>query len=119
MDVREEKQSRKEKQKMTSARHVIRLVIEDIDTEIRMVESSLRYAEAKKSINSDSKKMAMAAGDDYLIASARYDTSIGYHAGLADECEDRISVLKRKREYYESLDKLYAEEEKEEAEVNE
>lgn len=96
---------------MTTARDVIRLVIEDIDSEIRMLESSLRYAEAKKSINNDSKKMAMAAGDDYLIASARYDTSIGYHTGLAVECEDRINILKRKHEYYASLDKLYAEEE--------
>ena len=119
MNVREENQSRKEKQKMTSARHVISLVIEDIDSEINMVRSTLRYAEAKKGINADSKKMAMAAGDDYLIASARYDTSIGYHSGLVDECEDRINILKRKREYYLSLDKLYAEEEKEEAEGNE
>lgn len=118
MNVREENQSRKEKQKMTSARHVIRLVIEDIDSEIRMVESSLRFAEAKKGINNDSKKMAMAAGDDYLTASATYDFSIGYHTSLADECKDRISVLKRKRDYYLSLDKLYAEE-KEEAEGNE
>lgn len=104
---------------MTTARDVIRLVIADIDTEIKMLESSLRYAEAKKSINNDSKKMAMAAGDDYLVASATYDVSIGYHAGLADECEDRINVLKRKRDYYQSLDKLYADEEKEEAEGNE
>lgn len=94
-----------------TAKYVIKLVIEDIDSEIRMLESSLRYAEAKEMINKDEKKMAMAAGDDYLIASERYDVSIGFHSGLAVECEHRINVLKRKREYYVALDKMRREEE--------
>lgn len=104
---------------MTTARDVIKLVIEDIDSELKMLESSYEFARKKYNENNQGKKSAMAKGMDYVLASDEYDFSIGYFSATTNECEDSIKVLKRKRDYYLSLDKLYAEEEKEEAEGNE
>jgi len=94
-----------------TAKDVIRLVIEDIDSEIKMQESYHAYAERKHLDKNTEKMHAMSTGKDYLTACEEYDFSMGYHAGMAAECEDRIKVLKRKREYYVSLDKRSTEEE--------
>lgn len=95
---------------MTTAKDVIRLVIEDIDSEIRMLKSSLNYAEAKNMMYKDERQLAMSAGLDFVRASVEYDYSIGFHAGAASECKYRINALKRKRDYYVSLGEIYAEE---------
>lgn len=95
---------------MTSARDVIRLVIEDIDAEINMLESHIDYAVDQNQNYREGKRCAMAAGMDVLAASERFDYSIGYYSGWAGECRSRCDVLRRKREYYLSLDKQYAEE---------
>lgn len=91
---------------MTTAKDVIRLVIEDIDSEIRMLESSLNYAEAKNMMYKDERQLAMIAGLDFVRASVEYDYSIGFHAGAACECKNRINALKRKRDYYVSLSEI-------------
>lgn len=119
MNVREENKPARRENKMTTARDVIRIVIEDIDSEIKMLESLHEYALGKRFDSNAGKRSAMAAGIDYLQASEKFNFSIGFHEGMAGECEDRINVLKRKRCYYESLDMLYREEAEEEAEANE
>ena len=96
---------------MTTAREVIRLVLRSIDTDIELTKTSLEYAQAKKMINKDEKRMALASGVDYIYASEKYDSSIGFYSGMESECRDRLGALNRRREYYVSLDMQCAEEE--------
>lgn len=100
---------------MTTAREVLRLVLRSIDTDLELTKTSLEYAQAKKMINKDEKRMALASGIDYMIAADRYDSSIGFYSGMESECRDRIAALNRRREYYVLLDMQCAEEESKEA----
>lgn len=100
---------------MTTARDIIRLVLRSIDFELELLESSLEYAEIKKREKKEGKLQAMISGANHLVAADEFDYSIGFHSGLACECRDRIDSLKRRREYYESLDKTCADEEAQEA----
>lgn len=95
---------------MTTAKDVIRLVLEDIDAEINMLESHIDYAVDQTLNGREGKRCAMATGMDVLAASERFDYSIGYYSGWAGECRSRRDALRRKRDYYVSLGKMYAEE---------
>lgn len=106
-----ENNAARRERKMATAIDVIRYVIEDIDSEIKMLESLHKYAEEKHLDIYEGKRSAMATGTDYLEACEKFDYSLGYHSGMANECEDRINVLKRKRDYYASLEFYFTEEE--------
>lgn len=111
MNVGKENKPARRERKMTTAKDIIRYVIEDIDSEIKMLESLRKYAEEKHFDIHEGKRSAMATGTDYLTACEKFDYSYGYHAAIANECEDRINVLKMKRDYYSSLEFLFTEEE--------
>ena len=101
---------------MTTAREVIRLVLRSIDTDIDLTKKSLEYAQAVKLKNREEKIKALESGVDYILASEKYDVSIGYYSGMEFECRDRLGALNRRRDYYVSLDMQCAEEESLEAE---
>lgn len=96
---------------MATAKDVIRYVIEDIDSEINMLEALRKKANDKHFKIKERKRSAMATGTDYLTACENFDHSLGYYAGTADEYESSINVLKSKRDYYSSLEFLFTEEE--------
>ena len=95
---------------MTTARDIIRLVLEDIDIEIKIQESSLQYAEEKKKKLFAEKKSAMTEGTDFATACVKFDHSIGFHSAMELECEEKLEALKRMRDRYELLDKRIAKE---------
>lgn len=113
MNVREENKAVRRKRKMTTATDVIRYVIEDIDFEIKIMDSLLEYAERKHLENVKKKRSAMAKGMDYITACEHFDYSIGYHAGVAAEYASKLDELKTKRKVYERLEAIYTAEEEE------
>lgn len=104
---------------MATVNDVIRYVIEDIDSEIKILESTYDFALTKYNHNKSEKRSAMATGMDYLKASEQFDFSIGYYSSMAIEREDRIKILKSKRNTYLELANIYAEEAEQEEEGNE
>lgn len=95
---------------MTSAKDVVMLILDDIDTDIRILKASHDFAESKMTNAKYKKRSAMESGMGYMIASEEFDSSIGYYTGIADECESRIKELQTRRNLYLSLYKQYAEE---------
>ena len=64
---------------MTTAREVIRLVLRSIDTDIDLTKKSLEFAQALKLKNREEKINALESGVDYILASEKYDVSIGFY----------------------------------------
>lgn len=96
---------------MTTARDIITLVIQSIVSDIRTAESNYAYAEGERSRLHEKKMQALKNGEDYFIASDKYNDSLGFHSGCAFENEERIGALNRRLDYWKSLDERCAEEE--------
>lgn len=103
---------------MTNARNAIRLVIQDLDCVIEILEASNANAtaEAEKKRTEKAHAMMSGSGMGYLRASEQFDHSIGFNTGIAVESKDSIELLKKVRNHCISVNKIFAEEAEQEEE---
>lgn len=97
---------------MTTARDIITLVIESIKMDIEHAQWAIENADAETKRTIEDKKLCVESGKGILVAESTYNWQIGYYHGITFENDHRIDALKRRLDYWKSLDERCAEEEK-------
>ena len=96
---------------MTTARGIIRLIFESIEMDIEHAQWAIEYANTEIERLIKQKELCEASGKGYLVAESTYNEPLGYYHGIIFENEHRIDALKRRLDYWKSLDEGCAEEE--------
>ena len=96
---------------MTTARDIIRLVFQSLETDIEHAQWAIENADAESKRTIEDQKLCEASGKGILVAEATYNWQLGFYHGITFENEHRIEALKRRLDYWKSLDERCAEEE--------
>lgn len=96
---------------MTTARDIITLVFQSIETDIEHAQGIIEYAGEEIEHLTEQKKLCYERGKSSIVADATYDEPIGYYRGIIFDNEEIIKALKRRLDYWKSLDEQCAEEE--------
>lgn len=97
---------------MRTARDIIALVIQSIEMDIEHAQMALENADAETECTNEDKRLCVESGKGILVAESTYNWRIGYYDGITFENKYRIDALKRRLDYWKSLDERCAEEEK-------
>lgn len=98
---------------MRTARNIISLIFQSIETDIEQAQWAIEYANAETGRLIKQKESC----ESYLVAESTYNEPLGFYHGIILENNERINALRRRLDYWKSLDERCAEEEKlEEAE---
>lgn len=96
---------------MRTARNIIALVIQSIEMDIEHAQWAIENADAETKRTIEDKKLCVESGKGILVAESTYNWQIGFYHGITFENEERIDALKRRLDYWKSLDERCAEEE--------
>ncbi len=96
---------------MRTARDIIKLVCESIEMDIENTQMAIENADAETKCTIEDKKLCVESGKGILVAESTYNWRIGYYDGITFENKHRIDALKRRLDYWKSLDERCAEEE--------
>lgn len=97
---------------MRTARDIIKLVCESIEMDIEHAQWAIENADAETKCAIEDKKLCVESGKGILVAESTYNWQIGYYHGITFENKERIDALKRRLDYWKSLDERCTEEEK-------
>jgi len=95
---------------MTTARDIIKLVYQSIETDIDIAQMAIEYAE-RETEHIIRQKELCEASNGHLVAESTYNNPLGYYHGIIFENKERINALRNRLNYWKSLEKRCIEEE--------